>query len=88
MPKLIKLLRNPSSVPLFREARGDWGKSFSHLKLIAQAYTDYDFELVADSLMRISERLAKEKLPSGWGIIPRFRSGNKIVPDSNEISSL
>ena len=38
-----------------REARGDWSKSFDHLKLIAQAYTDYDFELVADSLMRISK---------------------------------
>ena len=71
-----------------REARGDWSKSFDHLKLIAQAYTDYDFELVADSLMRISERLAKEKLPYRWGIIPRFRSGNQDRSRFNEISSL
>jgi len=71
-----------------REQKGDWSKSFDNLKLIAQAYTDYKFELVADYLMRISERLANEKLPSKWGIIPRFSSGSQDRSRFNEISSL
>ena len=60
-----------------REEKGDWSKSFEYLRLTAQAYTSYDFELVAESLMRVSERLAKDKLPRKWGVIPRFRSGTQ-----------
>ena len=62
---------------ILREKKGDWQKAFQHLRLIAEAYVDYDFERVAESLMRIAERLAKEDLPRKWGIFPRFRSGNQ-----------
>ena len=55
---------------ILRESRGDWQKAFEHLKLIAEAYTDYDFERVAESLMRIAERLAKEKLPKNGVFFP------------------
>ena len=71
-----------------REERGDWQKAFEHLRLIAEAYTDYDFERVAESLMRIAERLAKEKLPRKWGVLPRFRSGAKIRLRLNQIAGL
>ena len=71
-----------------REEKGDWSKSFEHLRLIAQAYTNYDFELVAESLMRISERLAKDKLPRKWGVIPRFRSGTQDRSRLNQIAGL
>ena len=71
-----------------REEKGDWSKSFEHLRLIAQAYTSYDFELVAESLMRVSERLAKDKLPRKWGVIPRFRSGTQDRSRLNEIAGL
>ena len=68
-----------------REKKGDWSKSFSHLKLIAKAYTDYDFEVIADYLLNISEKLAREKLPKKWGVIPRFRSGTQDRLRFNEI---
>jgi outer membrane protein assembly factor BamD len=71
-----------------REEKGDWSKSFEHLRLIAQAYTSYNFELVAESLMRVSERLAKDKLPRKWGVIPRFRSGTQDRSRLNEIAGL
>ena len=71
-----------------RETKGDWSKSFEHLRLIAQAYTNYDFELVAESLMRVSERLAKDKLPRKWGVIPRFRSGTQDRSRLNQIAGL
>lgn len=71
-----------------REGNGDWSKSFEYLKLIAQAYTNYDFELVAESLMRVSEKLAKDKLPRKWGIIPRFRSGTQDRSRLNQIAGL
>jgi tetratricopeptide (TPR) repeat protein len=71
-----------------REDNGDWSKSFEYLKLIAQAYTNYDFELVAESLMRVSEKLAKDKLPRKWGIIPRFRSGTQDRSRLNQIAGL
>ena len=71
-----------------REANGDWSKSFEHLKLIAQAYTNYNFEVIAESLMRVAERLAKEKLPRKWGVIPRFRSGVQDRSRLNEIAGL
>ena len=71
-----------------RESKGDWSKSFEHLRLIAQAYTNYDFELVAESLMRVSERLAKDKLPRKWGVIPRFRSGTQDRSRLNQIAGL
>ena len=73
---------------IIREKRGDWQKAFEHLKLIAEAYTDYNFERVAESLMRIAERLAKEKLPRKWGVVPRFRSGNQDRMRLDQIASL
>lgn len=71
-----------------REKSGDWQKAFEHLRLIAEAYTDYDFERVAESLMRIAERLAKEKLPRKWGVLPRFRSGSQDRLRLNQIAGL
>lgn len=71
-----------------REKNGDWSKSFDHLRLIAQAYTSYNFELVAESLMRVSEKLAKDKLPLKWGFIPRFRSGSQDRSRLNQIAGL
>ena len=62
---------------IIRENKGDWQKAFEHLRLIAQAYTNYDFERIAESLMRLAERLAKEDIPRKWGVIPRFRSGSQ-----------
>lgn len=73
---------------IIRENRGDWQKAFTHLKLIAEAYTDYNFERVAESLMRIAERLAKDKLPRKWGVIPRFRSGNRDRMRLDQIAGL
>ena len=73
---------------ILRESRGDWQKAFEHLKLIAEAYTDYDFERVTESLMRIAERLAKEKLPKKWGVFPRFRSGTQDRLRLNQIAGL
>ncbi len=71
-----------------REKNGDWQKAFEHLRLIAEAYTDYDFERVAESLMRIAERLAREKLPRKWGVLPRFRSGSQDRLRLNQIAGL
>jgi outer membrane protein assembly factor BamD len=71
-----------------REDMGDWQKAFSRLRLIAEAYTDYDFERVAESLMRIAERLANDKLPRKWGVLPRFRSGSQDRLRLNQIASL
>ena len=71
-----------------REKKGDWQKAFQHLRLIAEAYTDYDFERVAESLMRIAERLAKDKLPRKWGVVPRFRSGVQDRLRLNQIAGL
>ncbi len=73
---------------IIREKKGDWQKAFEHLRLIAQAYTDYDFERVAESLMRLAERLAKEDLPRKWGVIPRFRSGSQDRVRLDEIANL
>ena len=71
-----------------REEKGDWSKSFEYLRLTAQAYTSYNFELVAESLMRVSEKLAKDKLPRKWGVIPRFRSGTQDRSRLNDIAGL
>ena len=71
-----------------REAKGDWSESFNHLKLLAQAYTDYDFELIADNLTNIAERLSKEKLPKKWGFIPRFRSDTQDRLRFNQIVNI
>lgn len=71
-----------------REEMGDWQKAFARLRLIAEAYTDYDFERVAESLMRIAERLANDKLPKKWGVLPRFRSGSQDRIRLNQIASL
>ena len=68
-----------------RERKGDWSKTFNHLKLIAKAYTDYNFEVIADYLMVISEKLANEKLPKKWGFLPRFRSETEDRLRFNEI---
>ena len=73
---------------IIRENRGDWQKSFEHLRLIAEAYTEYNFEKVAESLMRIAERLAKEKLPRKWGFVPRIRSGNQDRRRLDQIAGL
>ena len=59
--------------PLWSRGRG-LAKAFEYHRLIAQAYNNYDFERIAESLMRLAERLAKEDLPRKWGILPRFRS--------------
>ena len=71
-----------------RETRGDWSKSFDLLRLIAQAYSDYEFDIVASSLMRVAERLANEKLPKKWGLVPRFRSGSQDRMRLNQIAGL
>jgi tetratricopeptide (TPR) repeat protein len=60
-----------------REKNGDWQKAFQHLRLIAEAYTEYDFERVAESLMKIAERL-----------LPRFRSGSQDRLRLNQIVDL
>ena len=73
---------------IIREQKGDWQKAFEHLRLVAKAYTEYDFERVAESLMRLAERLAKEDLPRKWGIIPRFRSGSQDRVRLDEIANL
>jgi len=73
---------------ILRERKGDWQKGFEHLRLIAKAYTDYDFERVAESLMRLAERLAKDDLPRKWGIFPRFRSGSQDRIRLDEIANL
>ena len=73
---------------VIREQRGDWQKAFEHLRLIAQAYINYDFERVAESLMRLAERLAKEDLPKKWGIFPRLRSGSADRLRLNQIVEL
>jgi len=71
-----------------REENGDWNTAFNHLQLIAKAYPSYDFEKVATSLMRIAEKLAKDKLPKKWGVVPRFRSGSENRSKLNEIADL
>ena len=38
--------------------------------------------------MRVSERLAKDKLPRKWGVIPRFRSGTQDRSRLNQIAGL
>ena len=63
-------------------------KAFQHLRLVAQAYTNYDFERIAEALMRLAERLAKEDQPRKWGVIPRFRSGNEDRLRLNQIVDL
>jgi tetratricopeptide (TPR) repeat protein len=70
------------------EGRGDWSRAFDRLRLIAEAYTEYDFDKVAGALMRLTERLAKEKQPRKWGFIPRFRSGEQDRLRLNEIARL
>ncbi len=71
-----------------REDGGDWKTAFDYLQLIAEAYPQYDFEKVASSLLRLAERLAKEKLPKKWGVIPRFRSGAEDRKRLSQIASL
>ena len=70
------------------EKKGTWPKAFERLQLIAEAYTEYDFEKVADALMKIAERLAKEKRPRKWGVLPRFRSGEQDRFRLNQIANL
>ncbi|MFP6887800.1 MAG: tetratricopeptide repeat protein [Opitutales bacterium] len=71
-----------------QEERGAWPKAFERLRLIAEAYTEYDFDKVAGALMRLAERLAKEKQPRKWGILPRFRSGEQDRYRLNQIARL
>ena len=87
----IEIQIGPES--LFRAARiqeegGAWPKAFERLRLIAEAYTEYDFDKVAGALMRLAERLAKEKQPRKWGILPRFRSGEQDRYRLNQIARL
>ena len=71
-----------------QEERGNWPKAFERLRLIAEAYTEYDFNKVAGALMRLAERLAKEKQPRKWGVLPRFRSGEQDRYRLNQIAHL
>ena len=71
-----------------QEKRGNWPKAFERLRLIAEAYTEYDFNKVAGTLMRLAERLAKEKQPRKWGVLPRFRSGEQDRYRLNQIVRL
>lgn len=71
-----------------REKRGEWPKAFEHLRLVAEAYTEYDFDKVAESLMRMAERLATEKQPRKWGVIPRFRSVSQDLYRLNQIARI
>ena len=71
-----------------QEERGSWPKAFEHLRLVAEAYTEYDFDKVAGALMRLAERLAKEKQPRKWGVLPRFRSGEQDRYRLNQIARL
>ena len=71
-----------------REKRGEWTKAFEHLRLVAEAYTEYDFDKVAESLMRMAERLATEKQPRKWGIIPRFGSVSQDLYRLNQIARI
>lgn len=71
-----------------REKAGDWKTAFDYLQLIAKAYPSYDFTKVADSLMRLAERLAKDKLPKKWGFLPRFRSGSEDRKRLSQIADL
>lgn len=73
---------------LLREKRGDWKQAFDHLELIAIAYPRYDFERVAESLLRIAEKLATEDLPRKWGVVPRFRSGTEDRARLSKIAEL
>ena len=58
------------------------------MKLIAEAYTDYNFERVADSLMRIAGKVGQGKLPRKWGFLPRIRSGSKDRMRLDQIAGL
>lgn len=71
-----------------REKAGDWKTAFDYLQLIAKAYPSYDFTKIADSLMRLAERLAKDKLPKKWGFLPRFRSGSEDRRRLSQIADL
>ena len=71
-----------------QEERGNWPKAFERLRLIAEAYTEYDFNKVASALMRLAERLAQENQPHKWGVLPRFRSGEQDRYRLNQIAHL
>jgi len=85
------ILIGPESIyraAMIREQKGDWKKAFDHLKLIAEAYVLYDFELVAASLTRIAEKLATAELPKKWGFVPQLRSSSDDRDRLNEIVKL
>ena len=62
---------------LIEEKQGDWKSSFEHLELIAKAYVLYDFNRVAESLLRIAEKIVTEKQPKKWGFVPRLSSSSE-----------
>jgi len=62
---------------LIEEKQGDWKSSFEHLELIANAYVLYDFNRVAESLLRIAEKIVTEKQPKKWGFVPRLSSSSE-----------
>jgi tetratricopeptide (TPR) repeat protein len=87
----VQVLVGPEALyqaAMIREKQGDWKKAFDHLQLIARAYVRYDFERVANSLMRIAELLATAELPKKWGVIPRLRSGSDDRERLNQIVEL
>ena len=73
---------------LIREQKGDWQKSFQYLRLIAQAYNNYDFERIAESLMRLAKIYQRGFAPEKWGVLPRFRSGSADRLRLNQIAEL
>jgi tetratricopeptide (TPR) repeat protein len=86
-----KIIVGPESIyraAAIREKNGDWKVAFDYLQLIAKAYPSYDFEKVAEALLRIAERLAVEKLPKKWGVLPRFRSGEEDRRRLSQIADL
>ena len=64
---------------ILRENKGDWRKAFEHLRLIAEAYTEYNFEKIAESLMRVAERLARRSCPASGVSCPVSVPVIKIV---------
>jgi len=62
---------------LISEKLGDWKVAFNYLELIAKAYVLYDFDRIADSLIRIAEKIATQPLPKKWGFLPRLSSDSE-----------
>ncbi len=86
-----KTLIGPEAIfraALIQEKKGEWKTSFEYLELIARAYVLYDFNRVAESLLRIAEKIATQKQPKKWGFLPRFSSGSENRARFKEIVEL